>query len=112
MLTFAATAARIASRPEWKYVPSLRFAKMCFSSVNGACPIHGAPSAPMWVKVEVLRSIHTAMKWQPMPAVARLPSGTRGEGLCGQPEQKYGWRPLVSPGRGGALFLELGDARP
>ena len=42
----------------------------------------------MWVKVEVLRSIHTAMKWQPMPAVARLPSGTRVEVLCGQPEQK------------------------
>ena len=61
---------------------------MCFSLVNGAWPIHGAPSAPMWVKVEVLRSIHTAMKWQPMPAVARLPSGTRVEVLCGQPEQK------------------------
>ncbi len=61
---------------------------MCFSSVNGACPIHGAPSAPMWVKVAVERFIHTAMKWQPMPAVARLPSGTRVEVLCGQPEQK------------------------
>jgi hypothetical protein len=32
------------------------------------------------------------MKWQPMPAVARLPSGTRVEVLCGQPEQKYGMR--------------------
>src|SRR5229473_3360622 len=51
------------------------FAKMCFSSVNGACPIQGAPSPPMCVKVAVLRSIHTAMKWQPMPAVARLPFG-------------------------------------
>ncbi len=61
---------------------------MCFSSVNGACPIHGTPSAPMCVKVAVLRSIHNAMKWQPMPAVARLPSGTRVEVLCGQPEQK------------------------
>src|SRR6267142_1674393 len=77
MLTFAATAARIASSPEWKYVPSPRLAKMCFSLVKGAWPIHGAPSAPMCVKVAVLRSIQTAMKWQPMPAVARLPSSTR-----------------------------------
>ena len=88
MATFAATAARIASNPEWKYVPSPRLAKMCFSLVKGAWPIHGAPSAPMCVKVAVLRSIQTAMKWQPMPAVARLPSGTRVEVLCGQPEQK------------------------
>src|SRR5258707_3835793 len=32
------------------------------------------------------------MKWQPMPAKARLPSGTLVEVLCGQPEQKYGVR--------------------
>ena len=38
--------ARMASSPEWKYVPSPRLAKMCLSSVNGACPIQGAPSAP------------------------------------------------------------------
>jgi hypothetical protein len=35
---------------------------MCFVFVNGAWPIHDAPSAPMCVKVDVLRSIHTAMK--------------------------------------------------
>ena len=69
-------------------MPSPRLAKICFSVVKGAWPIQGAPSPPMCVKVEVLRSIHTAMKWQPMPAVARLPSGTRVEVLCGQPEQK------------------------
>ena len=63
-------------------------ANTCGHSVNGACPIQGAPSAPMWVKVEVLRSIQTAMKWQPIPAMARLPSGTWVEVLCGQPEQK------------------------
>jgi hypothetical protein len=40
----------------------------------------------------VSRFIHVAMKWQPMPASARLPSGTRVEVLCGQPEQKYGVR--------------------
>ena len=62
---------------------------MCFSSVNGAWPIHGTPSPPMCVNVgRRCRSIQIAMKWQPMPAVARLPSGTRVDVLCGQPEQK------------------------
>ncbi len=32
------------------------------------------------------------MKWQPMPAMAREPSGTRVLVLCGQPEQNQGWR--------------------
>ncbi len=40
----------------------------------------------------MLRSIHSDMKWHPMPAKARLPSGTLVEVLCGQPEQKYGVR--------------------
>ena len=84
---------------------------MCFSSVKGAWPIHGAPSAPMCVNVEVLRSIHTAMKWQPMPAVARLPSGTRVDVLCGQPEQKYGWRTVVTRGRASAFSLKSRKAR-
>ena len=60
-LTPAATAARMARMPEWKYVPSPRLAKMCSSSVNGAWPIQVTPSAPMWVEVAVERSIHTAM---------------------------------------------------
>jgi hypothetical protein len=51
-------------------------------------PIQFDPSAPMWVKRSVCRSIVTARKWQPMPASAWLPSGTRVEVLCGQPEQK------------------------
>ena len=34
------------------------------------------------------------MKWQPMPASARLPSGTWVEVLCGQPEQKVGTRSI------------------
>ena len=61
---------------------------MCFSSVNGAWPIHGTPSPPMCVNSEVARSIQIAITWQPMPAVARLPSGTFVDVLCGQPEQK------------------------
>ena len=65
---------------------------MCFSSVNGAWPIHVTPSPPMCVNSDVLRSIQIAITWQPMPAVARLPSGRRVDVLCGQPEQKYGWR--------------------
>ena len=32
------------------------------------------------------------MKWQPTPAMASLPSGTRVDVLCGQPEQKNGLR--------------------
>jgi hypothetical protein len=43
----------------------------------------------MCEKVAVFRDgTHCAMKWQPIPAKARLPSGTRVEVLCGQPEQK------------------------
>ena len=49
MFTPAATAARIASRPEWKYVPSPRFWNMCGRSVKGAMPIQVAPSPPIWV---------------------------------------------------------------
>src|ERR1700744_4350221 len=80
---------------------------MWFSLVKGAMPTHGTPSPPICVKVSVERLIHSAMKWQPIPASARLPSGTLVEVLCGQPEQKYGvrvtgavacigddWRPL------------------
>ena len=92
MLASEATAWRIARLPEWKYVPSPRLANTCSSLVKGATPTHGTPSPPIWVKVSVLRSIHSAMKWQPMPAKARLPSGTLVEVLCGQPEQKYGVR--------------------
>src|SRR2546426_59006 len=36
------------------------------------------------------------MPWQPIPAAAIEPSGTTVERLCGQPEQKYGWRTSVS----------------
>ena len=36
------------------------------------------------------------MKWQPMPARALLPSGTRVLVLCGQPAQKYGTRFTLS----------------
>src|SRR6185437_16861875 len=94
MLAPDETAWRIARLPEWKYVPSPRLAKTCFSLVNGATPTHGTPSPPICVNVSVLRSIHNDMKWHPMPAKARLPSGTLVEVLCGQPEQKYGVRAI------------------
>ncbi|MFK4628400.1 hypothetical protein ABIF02_000927 [Bradyrhizobium elkanii] len=49
----------------------------------------------------------SAMPWQPMPAMARLPSGILVDELCGQPEQKYGVRcsfavPTPSAGRSNA----------
>src|SRR6058998_924948 len=80
---------------------------MCLVDVNGACPIHGTPSPPMWVKVDVERSIQIAITWQPIPAVARLPSGTLVEVLCGQPEQKYGTRFNVIFGLESAFSLAL-----
>ena len=55
-------------------------------------PIQVAPSPPIWLIVSVLRSIVTAIRWQPTPPKAQEPSGTRVERLCGQPEQKYGVR--------------------
>ena len=45
----------------------------------------------------VLRSIQMLMKWQPMPAMAREPSGTRVLVLCGQPEQNQGRRSAPLP---------------
>ena len=57
--------------------------------MKGARPTQFTPSLPMAQMPAVLRSgIQVAMTWQPMPAKARLPSGTRVELLCGQPEQK------------------------
>ena len=84
----AAIAWRIASEPEWKKVPSPRFWKRWFVSVNGAMPTHWTPSPPMCVSPIVRRSISNAMPWQPMPALAIDPSGSTVERLCGQPEQK------------------------
>ncbi len=65
---------------------------MCWSVVKGAWPTQGTPSPPICVKPTVARSIQMLMKWQPMPAMAREPSGTLVLVLCGQPEQNQGWR--------------------
>ena len=62
--------------------------KMWRSSVKGDSPIQAPPSPPIWVKVEVCRSMPITIMWQPMPVVARLPSGRTVETECGQPEQK------------------------
>ena len=60
----------------------------------------------MWLISEVRRSgIQIAMPWQPMPAIARLPSGTRVEVLCGQPEQKYGVRDTLGGGAAKSFSL-------
>ena len=57
------------------------FWKMCLVSVNGAMPIHCAPSAPMCVPITTLRSIHIAIVWQPMPAETTLPSTACGRAV-------------------------------
>ena len=56
--------------------------------VKRECAAQSTPSAPIWIRPLVSRSIQLAMKWQPMPASAREPSGTLVRLLCGQPEQK------------------------
>jgi hypothetical protein len=56
--------------------------------VNIACDTQSTPSPPIWIRPAVSRSIQLAMKWQPMPARALDPSGTRVLVLCGQPAQK------------------------
>ena len=100
MGTSAATAWRMARRPLWAKVPSPRLANTCFSWVKGCWPSQWMPSAPMWEgALVVLGFTRMAMVWQPMPARARLPSGTRVERLCGQPEQKPGLR-AGRPGAG------------
>ena len=73
---------------------------MCWSVVKGCWPTHGTPSPPICVKPMVERSIQVAMKWQPMPPIAREPSGTTVLVLCGQPEQNQGWRPASDTPRG------------
>ncbi len=83
-----ATPCRMASSPEWKYVPSPRLMNWCASSVKWAMPCHCAPSPPIWLKPASFRSIQVTMKWHPMPAPTRDPSGTTVEVLCGHPAQK------------------------
>jgi hypothetical protein len=59
------------------------------SLVKGACPIQATPSPPMCEMVVVRRlGMYSAIPWQPMPAMARLPSGIFVDELCGHPEQK------------------------
>src|ERR1700710_1519887 len=108
MLTPAATHACTASCPEWKYVPSPTFWKMCRTSVNGDWPIHCAPSPPIWVSAVTAESVRADIVtrvWPPTPPPARDPSGTAVERLWGQPEQKYAVRLVgstVSSSGGGA----------
>src|ERR1700736_7050303 len=68
---------------------------MWLVSVNGAMPIHCAPSAPMCVPITTLRPIHIAIVWQPIPAETKLPSTALVELLCGQPEQYEAVRTAV-----------------
>ena len=95
MSSFAATAARTASEPEWWKVPSPRFCTKCATSTNGAAPIHCAPSLPICV-IALTRPwpwpASITIVWQPMPAPTIASSGATVLVLCGQPEQKNGVR--------------------
>ncbi|MCY1235110.1 hypothetical protein D3C81_1232380 [compost metagenome] len=68
---------------------------MCARLLKGAWPIQCTPSPPICDHEVVDRSIHTTMPWQPMPAVATEPSGTRVLVLCGQPGQNQGRRSVA-----------------
>ncbi len=114
MFTPAATAARTASEPEWWNVPSPMFWTRWRSSVNGAMPIHCAPSPPICVMpvISPLPSgLSSTIVWQPMPAPTSVPSGALVELLCGQPEQKNGERAAIGSGRGRpAISIQRRDA--
>src|SRR3989442_11781865 len=107
MFTAAEMHAWTANCPEWKYVPSPMFWKMCSTSVKGACPIHWAPSPPIWVRPVTSESVRDELvtnEWQPIPPPASEPSGTAVDRLWGHPEQKYGVRLVdstVSSSEGG-----------
>ena len=91
MSTPAATAARMASEPEWKNVPSPMFCTRWSRSTNGSMPIHWAPSLPIAVSPAMSPtrsgSIRAIIAWHPMPPPTSVPSGTRVDRLCGQPLQ-------------------------
>ena len=87
------------------------------SSVNGAMPIHCAPSPPICVMpvISPLPSgLSSTIVWQPMPAPTSVPSGALVELLCGQPEQKKGERAAIGSGRGrrGDLVERARGRRP
>ncbi len=66
--------------------------------MNGAMPIHCAPSPPICV-MPVISPLPSGLSrtivWQPMPAPTSVPSGALIELLCGQPEQKKGVRAAI-----------------
>ncbi len=103
MFTPAATAARTASEPEWWKVPSPRFWTRWLSSVNGAMPIHCAPSPPICV-MPVMSPLPSGFRrtivWQPIPPPTSVPSGALTELLCGHPEQKNGVRWAIGSSAG------------
>jgi hypothetical protein len=80
-------------------------------------PTNGTPSPPIWVKVRVVSPSSSAMKWQPMPALAKLPSGSLVDVACGQPAQKAGTRfsrpsgPFDDIGGAGARAIQAGGRR-
>jgi hypothetical protein len=80
-------------------------AKTCCVPLWPATPSQAAPSPPMCEMVRVLRPIITAIRWQPTPPSAQLPSGTLVDWLCGQPGQNQGVRIRVTLGLASACAL-------
>src|SRR3974390_3068909 len=70
---------------------------MCGARVYIAGETQSTPSPPIWIRPSVSRCIHVAITWQPMPACACDPAGTRVEVLCGQPAQKEGKGGKIDP---------------
>ena len=73
-------------------MPSPRFWTRCASSVNGAMPIHCAPSPPICVMpvISPLPSgLSSTIVWQPMPAPTSVPSGRLRRSCCaGSPSRR------------------------
>ena len=87
MLTPAATAARMASEPEWKNVPSPRFWTRCgrvderrHADPLGALVAHRVMPASSPTRSG---SISATIAWQPMPPPTSAPSGTLVRGVVG-----------------------------
>ena len=77
-------------------------------------PIHCIPSPPIWDRPVTVpacdSSISSTRAWQPMPPPTRVPGSGLVELLCGQPEQKYGTRP-ISGGLTSGRVVRVGSAR-
>ena len=88
--------------------------KMCFSSVNGAIPVHAHPPAHLGEgRRRALWQAVSPSYGNRFRGGSAASSGTRVEMLCGQPAQKQGSAPASATAVGGApsLLIEPVAAR-